>query len=408
MPGAGVRMLESRLSRLIFFYCVALFQGMCITLAPASNFIYKSASAHGITDQQYGFMFLPMVIASVWVNLRFRPILHRLKTANTYLTGLIAHFPLVIFWMCLSFTERSNGASFAMLLISNIFLGAGFGILITVLNLCVVELYPEKRDMFLAGLHAVVGVGASLSPWIIHFCLHHGHWVLTGFFYLAVASAILLLSLTTSVIRIELTEDPAVRKEIPAPLQPLPLEARFFILAIFLYGTIEASLGNWSTIFLMDVKGFRPETASLALSLFWFFITVGRVLTTLYAVKGDARKPYRLAPWVILAGLTALTFYGRESLTAPIFILIGLGCSCFFPLTVSFITKKYDGMRDRLAAYTIVGLMSGVGAGSLLPGILRDLKWMELNQFFIADMACAGAIIAILLYLMPFGRRSAA
>lgn len=408
MPGAGVKMLESRLARLIFFYGVALFQGMCITLVPASNFIYKSASAHAITNQQYGLIFLPMVIASVWVNLRFRPILHRLRTVKTYMTGLLAHFPLVIFWILLFFTESSNGASFVMLLVSNVFLGIGFGLLITVLNLCVVELYPAKRDMFLAGLHAVVGVGASLSPWIIQFCLRHGHWVLTGFFYLAVAGVILLLSVTTSVIRVELTEDPAVRREIPAPAQPLPLEARLFILAIFLYGTIEASLGNWSTVFLMDLKGFRPETVSLALSLFWLFITVGRVLTTFYAVKGDARGPYRLAPWMILAGLTALIFYRRESLTAPIFIFLGLGCSCFFPLTVSFITKKYDAMRDRLAAYTVVGLMSGVGAGSLLPGLLRDLKWLELNQFFMAGMACAAAIIMILLYLMPFKSRSAA
>lgn len=400
-------MLESRFSKLLFFYGVALFQGLCITLLPASNFIYKSAATHAITDQQYGFIFLPMVIASILVNLKFRKILHRFQAVQTYYLGLLFHIPLILFWMALAWTSGNNALSFGLLIASDICLGIGFGILITVLNLCVVELYPEKRDIYLAGLHAVVGIGAALSPFIIQSCYDHGQWVWTGLVYLALAAVIFLISMTTGVIQMKLTEDPDAEAEKPLPPAQIPLQAKLLMLGVFFYGVIEATVGNWSTVYLLDTKEFSPQNTSMALSLFWLFITVGRILTTVYAMKADARKPYRLAPWIICLGVIALIFYRQESLTAPIFILIGLGCSCFFPLSVSFVTKTCDSLRDRLAAYTVAALMSGVGAGSFLTGQFRNMGWIDLNQAFAAVAGCAVIMICLLFFSMPYPSDSA-
>jgi fucose permease len=187
-------------------------------------------------------------------------------------------------------------------------------------------------------------------------------------------------------------------------LRPLPPVGWLFVLTAVLYGIAESIIGNWTAVYLTQDKYFSVTTASLALSFFWTFMTVGRVGATFLTWTVDARMLYRLSPVVILAGLLYIVETRVESRILLGYMIAGLGCSYFFPLTISLSTEYLDEWREVLPPLVVAGLMLGVSIGSGLVGALRDRGVIGLDQAFgsaLGSAAAAGILALILVIRKP-------
>ena len=386
MPG-------SRFFKAAVYYLAAFGQGICLVLIPASSFIFKSPDANGITDRQYGLLFLPMVAGTIAAAVFFKAIARRFGDGKIYYAGFLANaFYLVI----LRFVEKAAGRnllSFGLLLGANLFLGIGFGLLVSVLNLLCVELFTRNRDSILTGLHSFLGIGAAAAPLLVGFFYARGTWTQGLLVVFGGLALLLLLSAALGAARLTGGEC-AGETASPAAfsLPPLPLGAWMFLVTIFFYGIAESIIGNWSSIYLHREKGFSIQTASLALSTFWLFVTVGRLLTAFLAIKIDARHLYRFSPVFMALSLLAIILTRAESRILFFYVAAGLACSCFFPFSISLSTRYFNAWRGRLSSMAVAALMLGAGVGSSAVGFLRDRKVINLSQAFLAAAACAVTI----------------
>ena len=144
----------------------------------------------------------------------------------------------------------------------------------------------------------------------------------------------------------------------------LPPAFRLFAGFALLYGIVETTSGNWSTLYMTGTIGASATLASIALTTFWAMVTVGRVLFAAIERRFPETSTYRLLPFVaaVALALAALLPRGDGVAGVLVFGLAGLGCSALLPLTISF------GQRD-LAA--VGAALSGLLIASYQVG-LRD------------------------------------
>ena len=132
----------------------------------------------------------------------------------------------------------------------------------------------------------------------------------------------------------EVPEKEKVKKKIP-------MRVWLYATVIFLYAFSEATFGNWGTIYLEKEAGLSAAKAALGLSIFWAFITIGRVLFTLVALKFNTKALYLLSPFLVAIVYYVMPFL--EGSVAPLVALAvgGLCLSFFFPNTISIATNEY-------------------------------------------------------------------
>ncbi len=389
----------SRLSRTILFYAASFFQGFCLIIIPAASVILKTPEFGGLTDRQYGLSFLPMNLSAVLTTIFFNKLLQRFgrqALLNAGFLGLGGYAGAVWGASC----GAENSSVFVRLLGANLSLGIGFGLLISVANLAMVELYPKKRDVLLMGMHGFLGIGAALAPLSVEFFYARGSWPMSHAFYLAVWAvlACLIIFLRPAdycqdgggVSACSLDEGSAFK---------MPRSAWCFLGAIFIYGIAESITGNWSTLFLTGQKGFSFQSAAWALSAFWVFLTVGRILAAFLALRMDVRILYRLSPVGIAAALTALLVIRDEVWVVPVYAAIGFSCSYFFPLSIGLSTQYHGRFKDTLSSFGIAAIMAGVSVGTTFMGLLQDTGLVKISGTFGLAAVCAAGLVFLALSL---------
>jgi MFS family permease len=385
-------MTPSNLFRAAIYYGTSLVLGVALILIPASSFIIKSPDASGITDQQYGLLFLPMISAAILATFFLDRVVRRMGRRKVFYAAITCVLAYHLGLAGLTRTVGNNLQSFMLLLGAELALGAGFGSLLAILNLLVVELFPEHRDPALTGLHGFLGVGCALSPLVVSFYYERGIWQQSVWMTFGVLAVFALAAVAGRAVP---PEDRSHPDEFhPIHLKgagPLPLGARLFLAASVCYGMAESIIGNWTILFLTEEKTFSLQTASVCLSLFWTFVTVGRVLAAFLTLKVEARFLHRISPVLTLAGLLLVLGTASEIWIPLPYIVVGLGCSYFFPLNISLATQYHDRWREVLSALSVTGLMLGVGLGSTVVGFLRD--WHVINLQFAFGMATGCAVV---------------
>lgn len=382
-------------TKVIIYYLASLCQGICLILLPGASFIFKSPEFNQLTDSQYGMLFLPEILGSLMTLLAITPLLHRFGRTRIYYAGIAFNFIYLALMSATALTTGKPVLSFWILMVADLFLGAGFGLLITVMNIFLVDLFPEKRDGFTGGLHGTLGIGATLAPLTVNFFFEKGIWVAACAVTAGLLLLILILSFWAKVI-----PPPAIIpiKKLEDEKRPkIPYTLWLFPLAAFFYGITESILGNWSVTYLQE-KRFSLGTISLALSFFWGFMTVGRLGASLLSLFLDARKLYWISPAIILASVYAIVAIHEEPLILWAYVTVGLGCSYFLPLTISLSTKYFEAHRDLLPGFVMAGLMTGVGIGSFGIGWIKERQILNLEQAFLSSMLCVvvSGFIAIL------------
>jgi len=379
-------------------YLAGTVQGIVLVTFPAASTIFASPKYYGLSNSQYGDMFLPQVVMAILASLLAANLAWRITTKRVYMLGLTASLSSMGLLLISAAVKSDFAAAYPLLLIATALLGAGFGLTVPVLNTYASVFHPGSVNSAVLVLNALLGLGTVLAP--VFVAIYVGLDIWWG---LPLTSIVLLTGLLLVSIRLPLRAHagPVAR----APRHRIP--RRFWVYAAFitLYGICETMNGNWSQLEMTKELGASATQASLALAAFWGMVTIGRVV---FAVAGrwlPPRVTYRLLP-VVVAGafvLISQLSHGQAAAGIGAFALAGLGCSALLPLTISFGEAELTAMSAALTGGVIAFYQLGYGIAAFGVGPLQSTG-LNLSAIF-GGTAIIAAVMAILANLLaPSGR----
>jgi fucose permease len=346
----------------------AVAQGIVLVTFPAASTVFTNPAEYGLTNTQYGALFLPQVVTAIAASLLGAGFGGRYGTKRVFLAGLVAGLVSMTLLIVSSFLTGDETLAYSLLLLATTFLGVGFGLSVPALNTLAAAFHPEGADRAILVLNALLGLGTVLAPVFVAIFVGLGFW-----WGLPVTSAALLVALIAISMRLPLrTEE---RPAVPGRAR-LAIPARFWVYAGFavLYGICETVNGNWSQLDMTSELGASTTAAALALTAFWGMVTVGRVVFAAVQRRFPARSAYHLLPFVLAGAfvIIAVLPHGKPALGVLAFGLAGLGCSALLPLTISFGQEELMAISAAAAGGVIAFYQLGYGIAAFGIGPLLD------------------------------------
>lgn|GEM_PF-261054 len=241
--------------------------------------------------------------------------------------------------------------------------GTGFGCIDVGLNAAigVAIAEPRRRAAVLNLLHAGFPAGTLAAPAALSWALGHGFTWRSAFLATALAALASLAAWRRP--RWPSASRPARPNGLSAaePLRLLALlrERRLRRLAVLqgLYVGTEVSVAGWVATHLIETFGATPAAGSLGTSAYWGGFLIGRPVV---AVLAGRIGPYRLLPWLCLAG-AAFALAGAAApaalAAAGAYALAGLAICGIFPTVMALALEGRRGDAGSVAA-----LVTGAGA----------------------------------------------
>jgi fucose permease len=229
----------------------------------------------------------------------------------------------------------SFAPSFWVLCICSIPLGLGAGSIDAALNNFIALHYKAAHMNW---LHSFWGVGASMGPVILAYFLRKSGLWSTGYHVISIIQALLMMILIFSLPlwkRVQgsmpQSEDAKEKKSFTLPqLFKLP-KVKVTLIAFFCYCALEFTVGLWGSSYLVLVRNIEKNTAAGWIALYYFGITLGRMLSGFLSMKFTQKSMIRLGQVSIGLGIIMLFLpFSGIMLLAGLF-LIGLGCAPIFP-----------------------------------------------------------------------------
>lgn len=241
-------------------------------------------------------------------------------------------------------------------------------------------------------MHAAYGLGAATSPLIVAVVVSVGaswRWA-----YLAVMIIQGMLAALFAVSSRRWNNAPAEGNSgRPAtPTRPSsdrrrrwrpPPGAVAGLLLVAVDSGLEAAVGLWSFVYLLEAVALKPGAAGVVVSGYWAALVVGRVLLGAVAE--------RVGTWPVLGAVTFLAVAAatlvvsrQPALSAAGVVLLGLAVAPIYPLLVLTTAERAaPGSVDRLVGFQaaastvgavtvsgVVGLLMGAEAGSFAGCVL--------------------------------------
>ena len=359
-------------------------QGLVSVAFPASAEVLRG---EGLTDTQYGSIFLPQMALAAAGALGAGFVLDRLGARR----GLVLGFALMALSQaalaCIPFTP--TGGVYPLALVGTSLLGLGAGVSAGPLNAYPQVLFPVRGESAVVAVHTVVGVGLAVTPVLAGAAIDHRVWLGVPFL-LACASLALVVALER--LRLPDTEPPR-----PGPgRRPARAPAlRLFVAVALLYGMTEAVYGNWGIVYLTEERGLGVATAGLAVTAFWAAITGSRLAVAALLLRLEPRRvlPALGTAMAISCLLVPLAGSARSSLL--VFAAGGLGCSAVFPLAVGLSGRRFPDDRTWVSSALFAALVAGQAVGSLSTGLLHT----RLDLATVYRLAAVPPALAVLLAL---------
>ena len=376
-------------------YAAGVAQGIVLVTFPAASTIFTDPSEYGLSNTQYGLLFVPQVVMAISASLVGAGLARRFGTKRIYVLGLAAS--LVAMGLLLVSTLFESSA-FPLLLVATAFLGVGFGMTVPALNTLTAAFHPKAVESSVLTLNALLGLGPALAPVLVAVFVGLGFW-----WGLPLTSAVLLTALLAASIGLPL----AVVQPAAAASRAGRLPSRFWIFAVFavVYGVCETVNGNWSQLDMTSELGASTTQAALALTAFWAMVTVGRILFAAVARWVPERLTYHALPFALAAtfGLIALLPDDTPGWGIVAFGLAGLGCSALLPLTIGFGQEEFATIAAAVAGGIIAFYQFGYGIAAFGIGPLLDAG------VGLPAVYAAAAGIAVVMGLLSFvvARRAA-
>ncbi len=363
-------------SEVRLIYVIGLVQGLALVTFPAASSIFTSPSGFGFGASRYGMMFVPQVILAMLAS-SIGPALARRWTLKLVLQAGLSGDLLAMFLLAGSrLLVDMPDAAYGLLLIATGSLGFGFGATVMAINTYAQRFVPGHEDRSVLVLNALLGAGTALAPLFVAIFLGAGVWWLMPLMVAAALTALLLLStkapLEASVGHV--THD--------ATAERLPRSFWLFATAVLLYGVAETLNGNWSGPYLTHERGLSAASASLALMAFWAMVTVGRILFATVSSERTVPWIYAGLPVVVIAAFQVVSHATGEAESIVAFGLSGLGCSAFFPLSISLSGQAFPKLATLTSGELVAFYQAGYGVAAFGVGPLRDLAGLSFHTIY--------------------------
>lgn len=352
-------------------YASGMLQGLAMVAFPASAAVLKGPT--GLTDTEYGAIFLPQVALAVVGSIAGASLARRLGLRKLLSAAMLANVGSMI--ALAAGVGMTGHVSFDLLMLATGLLGLGFGLGGAPLNTFPGLLFPGRRDTALVALHSLLGMGLAAGPLILAPFLAADSWI--GFPVL-VAGLCGLTFVGTILVALPEPVEAGERRATGTPAR----QGLFWVFATIavLYAFAEGTFSNWATVYMNEGLGASEAGAGLALTVFWAAMVIGRILTSWLVLQ---IAPQRI--WVILPGLMIGTFLllplaASTASGIALFGLAGLACSSFFPLTITMTSRAFEEHIAWVSSMMIAALMVGVGAGTFVFGPLRE--WLSFADLY--------------------------
>lgn len=355
-------------------YLAALFQGISFSIVPgAANFLTAESGLH-FSEYEYGNLFVLMIFGAIFASF-FGSILAKSIGSKPILTvGLLLNALAMSCFGLEKFFFLDINIAYPTFLLLMFLLGSGFGACLCTLNNFAYHFFPKNQSTAITALHSFLGIGSALGPLLFLLFFKIGNW------YIAPTILAVVFFCLTFAIGF-LFSKPKTQSSKKTTSGPPSILLMIFALTALLYGFSETVFGNWGTIYLHQTKQLSLETASYALSLFWGAVTLSRIAITFMVLKIKAISVYLCLAPIILCSFVFLYFSQRNEGNLLAFLIAGVGCSGFLPLTFSFAQNSFSKDSQRIAGQVSSFYMVGYGLASW--GVGAMIKSWHLNLSFI-------------------------
>jgi fucose permease len=230
--------------------------------------------------------------------------------------------------------------------------GLGLGMAMTSTNMLVARRNPNRKGAALAILNFSWSAGAVACPLLAaQFLRHAGSGAAFGVLGLCVLPFALLPLF-------------ADQRDLDAPTGVGPSlgglrEVRaisYFALLAFLYVGMESAVGNWMSTFAIRAASWSFSGSSLAVSVFWAALLLGRLLTPAMLTILPERRLYRVSVAATIAGISLLLAAHRPQIVLAGSVLTGLALAPLFPLILSLLLAEMGESRNAGWVFATAGL----------------------------------------------------
>jgi FHS family glucose/mannose:H+ symporter-like MFS transporter len=274
--------------------------------------------------------------------------------------------------------------------------GAGLGLVIPTANLLVAEENPQRKASALSLLNFSWSVGAVACPFLLT-PFQQGDRTSTFLFALAVAIAILALFLAgVSLPRPAASAQAA--SELKQSLVSLTRTQAALMLGalFFLYVGTESAVGGWLASYAKRITNNSGTMWVATPSFFYGALLVGRALAPIALRRISDLSLARLGLSTALLGVVALVASGSLVLVLTSAMVIGLGFSAIYPITIALLSHKFGTAATRLGS--VMFALAGFGGASVpwLVGFFStELSSLKMGLI----VPAAGCAMMLTLYL---------
>lgn len=271
------------------------------------------------------------------------------KMTKKFGPGKVTFFSVTltaITMMAFSFCNK-----FWQLILLSIPYGLGAGGVDATLNNYVALHYSSKHMNW---LHCFWGVGASISPFIMEFCLSKSWGWFWGYRLVAFIQIILCIFLFFSIPlwknQIHNEEDTSHKSL--SLLETLKIKGVIWILIMFFtYCALEQTSMLWASSFLVKTMNIDTQIAAKYGSLIFLGITVGRFVSGLVSQKINDKNLIKIGS-IIISFSILLLFTNNLTISLIGLFFIGFGCAPIYP-SIIHSTPIYFGKEN---SQSIIGI----------------------------------------------------
>lgn len=363
--------------------------------------IYMAFVSLGLPDSLLGSAW-PVMQEELSVPLSFAGLLTMVISACTIVSSLFADRVIHKFGTgavtavsvaisALALFGFSVSGSFPVLFIWAIPYGLCGGAVDAALNNYVAVHYSSRQ---MSWLHACWGVGVTISPNIMSFCLLKQFGWEMGYRTVGVLQlALALFMFSTLSVWKKKTEE---KEEEDAPTKvvsiPKALKIRgvpMVLVSFFCYCTIEATAGLWASSYMVGFRGVAAETAASFTALFYLGETVGRFLNGVIADKFGDKKMIRIGVLGMILGIMMMLLpFETDGVALCGLVVIGLGAAPVYPCIIHSTPENFG--KENSQSLVGIQMASAYCGTTFMPpvfGLIAQFVNVSLYPMFLAVFA---------------------
>ena len=306
------------------------------------------------------------------------------KLTKRFGTGLITAASVLFTAAALFGFSVSN--SVLVLCIFAVPYGLGAGGVDAALNNYVALHYTSRH---MSWLHCFWGVGASVSPYIMSWCISAKNSWEAGYRTVSIIQIMLTAVLFISLPLWKKTIADAEASHSGGVLNALKMPGvKAVLIAFFCYCALESTTGLWASSFLVSRHGIAEEKAASFASLFYLGITAGRFLNGFIADRFGDKTMIRVGCTVASVGLLFILMPLRLRFSVIGLIVTGLGCAPIYP-SVIHSTPKHFGAENSQAIIGVQMASAYLGSTLMPPffGLIAQYATIKLYPIYLLFFA---------------------